>query len=384
MKTPETSQLFEKRVNEASGVEYYVLTAKVADYQQGFYFVNNSMTNDGRYLWFYCSFPPVYSSELRKLGVIDFEMDEIYLLNDTLCNAASPYIDSETGCAYFTWKNGIYKRSPAKDDHTLRLASLDNKAFVERISTHLTLSPDKAEFFLDVREGNRNFYVGSLNLETGKFTKWAENKHQFNHAQFNPVYPDLALCAYDAFKDQITGERQNVPKDENGVYQRLWTVTRNGEKTCYKAEGNYATHEWWSPDGRFIYYVNGSGIHKLNIETLEDINVHPCVPWHAHVNRDESCYVYDKVEYDRYETWYRGMPASVKFYNSMTDREIDIVSLMPSNEFHPGNQCRYHIDPHPRFTENEKYIVFTTTELGGADVAVVKVEQLITMTGGRK
>ena len=53
MKDPRTSRLFEERVDSESGVKYYVLKEKVATYQQGFYFCNDSMTKDGRYLWFY-------------------------------------------------------------------------------------------------------------------------------------------------------------------------------------------------------------------------------------------------------------------------------------------------------------------------------------------
>lgn len=53
---------------------------------------------------------------------------------------------------------------------------------------------------------------------------------------------------------------------------------------------------------------------------------------------------------------------------------------MPNNGFSRENPCNYHIDPHPRFTENEKYVVFTTSELGGADVALASVEHLKNLT----
>ena len=42
----------------------------------------------------------------------------------------------------------------------------------------------------------------------------------------------------------------------------------------------------------------------------------------------------------------------------------------------PEKPNGYHIDPHPRFTENENYIVFTTTELGAVDLAVAFVDEL--------
>ena len=196
----------------------------------------------------------------------------------------------------------------------------------------------------------------------------------------NPKNPNLALGAYDFNSDVVTGEFYTIPKDENGVYQRLWTMTRDGKKTNHAPNNNFASHEWWSNDGKKIYYVNYNGIHRLNLETGEHINVHESNPWHAFASKDESYYVYDEVIYDKYDKWYRGCPSKLKFYDAKTDKLIEIVSYMPSNEFTPQNQCEYHIDPHPRRTENEKYIVFTTSELGGADIGIVNVEHLLKKT----
>ena len=161
-----------------------------------------------------------------------------------------------------------------------------------------------------------------------------------------------------------------IPYDENGVYQRLWTVTRDGKKTNYATNNNFATHEWWSDYGKKIYYVNDYGIQRLNLETGEHINVHESCPWHAFASKDESYFVFDEVIYDKYKKWYRGISSKVVFYDAKSDKEIDIVSYMPDNGFTPDTQCEYHIDPHPRITDNENYIVFTTSELGGADLAL--------------
>ena len=214
MKTPENSSLFSKRVDEKSGVSYYVLTKRIAGFQQGFYFVNNSMTNDGRYLWFYASFPPVFDSALRQLGVIDFETDEMYLCHDTLFEHASPYVNPETGEIYFTWKGSIYKRGPKKEDCTEHLTTIPTKGAHNHISTHITFTPDNKEIMLDVREGNSNFYVGTYNLETKQFTKWADSPFMMNHGQLNPVNPDLSLHAYDYYTDTVTGEACAIPLDK--------------------------------------------------------------------------------------------------------------------------------------------------------------------------
>ena len=92
MKTPKTSRLFEKRINAESGAEYYVLKERACTYQQGFYFVNNSMTNDGRYLWFYAAVNPIYDGVQRgkMLGYVDFLEDEIVICYDALFDDASP------------------------------------------------------------------------------------------------------------------------------------------------------------------------------------------------------------------------------------------------------------------------------------------------------
>ena len=59
---------------------------------------------------------------------------------------------------------------------------------------------------------------------------------------------------------------------------------------------------------------------------------------------------------------------------------MKIVTEMPENGATPENPNNYHIDPHPRFTENEKYIVFTTTELGSVDLAVAAVAEVLPFT----
>ena len=45
-----------------------------------------------------------------------------------------------------------------------------------------------------------------------------------------------------------------------------------------------------------------------------------------------------------------------------------------------GDYFPYHLDPHPRFTQNEKYIVFTTSERGHPDLAIAPVAPLLEMT----
>lgn len=91
-------RLFTPFTHPESGVTFYVLTRKVAPVQQGFYFVNDSMSADGRYLWFYCAFPPSGTAAAgRTLGVADFLTGEVRHFPETQFGQVSPCVDVQTG-----------------------------------------------------------------------------------------------------------------------------------------------------------------------------------------------------------------------------------------------------------------------------------------------
>ena len=382
MKTVKTSRLFERKQDKISGVPYYILTEKKCAYQQGFYFVNNSITLDGRYLWFYTAESPVYDASLRNMGYVDFLTDEVVICHDIIIDDTSPYVDPQTGTVYYTKGASVYMREPGKDKAAKKLCTVPFGGYIRTIASHLTPLSDGKSFLLDIQRYNFGNIQGTINIETGEFTEWSRCDHQTAHGQINPKNDALGLFAYESHVDLATGKKVfGVPIDENGVYQRLWTITADGVRTCYPARDNYASHEWWSADGKKIFYVNDFGIQRLDLTTGEHICVHECYPWHAHTTKDENYYVFDEKVLDRYDRkWFRGCPAAVKFYNRITNKEIAIVTEMPENGFSPSNQCTYHIDPHPRFTDDEKYIVFTTTELGGVDLAVAVVDELVALT----
>ena len=385
MKTPMTSKHFKRVIDPVTGVPHYTLSTRLAAYQQGFYFVNNSMTTDGRYLWFYTAMAPIYDDMHRSLGYIDFLEDEIHLCHDVLFDAVTPYVDPDTGDVYYTLGKGIYKRSPKPDAVAQRICYVNIPGFVFKLATHLTMTSDKKHLFLDVNRMDFGCIQGLVNLETGKFTEWSRSPIGFNmnHGQINPKNDSTALCAYDGWSDMANGEKHRIPFDERGNYQRLWVLAADGGRRMYPAMHNYATHEWWSDDGKKIYYCcDNHGIYGVNIETGEDITILEGVdPWHSHCTRDESLFVYDEKKLERYDgKWYRGCPAALHFLNRRTGKLLTIISEMPENEFTPQHQTAYHIDPHPRFSENEKYVIFSTTELGGCDLAVAVVDELLEMT----
>lgn len=363
-----------------TGAEFYVLNTHVAAQQQTFYFVNPSMTDDCAFLWFYCSFPPAMC---RTLGVVDLERDEVYHFPETEF-IGGPLVDLHTGDVLFGARQGFFVRSPHPAQPLRKICGVpyELRKYGEpsSLGTHLTFSPDKSEIFVDARSGDR-FIAGSLELDSGRFTPWREWDYCRNHAQFNPVDRNLVLMAEDHFVDLAHNVKRLIRYNERGEFMRLWTLRRDGTETMHPPlDGHRATHEFWSADGRKIYYCayspeqGNKAVVRLDLMTGRHEIAAPVRAWHAFASKDESFLVYDENE-----VFYRGTASKVALYNRMTGKNVYIVSdnpaLAPRDEPSP-----YHLDPHPQLVGGERYVAFTTSVNGRADVAVAPVEPLLRKT----
>lgn len=377
----EASKNFKSWKDPQSGVTSFILTERVASLQQSFYFVNPSMTNNGRYLWFYCAFPPAGDANYgRTLGIMDFQADEINHYPETQFLDASPLVDLDTGEVYWCNKSDIWKRGPGRKDQPKHIAQFPDslkKGAIHRIATHLTFSANKEELCFDAEVGNRSF-VGSVSLKTGKFLLWQEFDRCYNHAQFNPCDPNLMLLAQDYYLDKVSGKMYGIQRDRDGKRRRIWMLRRGEQAVSIKPKWKSASHEWWGADGKHIFYIDGKkGTVSINVQTGEKFLVNPYGRWHGHSSRDNNYFVADNfVDENGY---YRGCAANVLFYNRNTRQKIDIVTKAPALSSRK-NPSVYHVDPHPQFVGGDNFIVYTTSVLGSIDVALVKTKDLIAAT----
>lgn len=390
-------ELFTEWVDPQSGVVSYILTARVAPLQQTFYYVNSSITNDGRYYWFYCAFPPSGSANNgRTLAYIDFRERKVIHCPETQFSHASPFVDGETGNAYWCNETGIWRRRLGVEapPELVNSYSADfvKRRRVWRYATHLTLSADRTHFQIDGEVGNQ-WYVGRAPLDGGDIELWETLDRNYNHGQFHPHDPDLVLLAQDFYVDR--SDWKYHPYDN-----RLWLI-RKGEvahPVYSKSPENYVgvrqdgqlengrprevrdnramhSHEWWSADGRYIWYVHhgpGHGVERVRLGGAEPELIWPhATISHAHSDQTDCFLVGDSLPpqdpSDR----------RVTFRNIRSEREVDLVSFMPDMT---GDELRYHIHCHPRFCLNDRLICYTTTVLGRVDVAFAKVEDLIKST----
>lgn len=401
MYTPQTSRHFTRHINQKTGMEFYVLSTHIAPVQQGFYFVNSGFSDDGRYLYFYCAYPPTKG---HTLGVVDFAHDEVYALPDT--GGSGWMIDPKTGNVLFGASEGIFCRTPHPQDKPeliLPMPKYLKEKGASHCGTHLTYTPDRSELIADIQT-RAGSYIGSFNLITKEFTEWyhTEPGIPYNHAQCCPTNPDLCMCAHE-YSFSAEKNCSVPPALVDGIYPRLQLIHRDGTREMRAPLENYATHEWWSADGTAIYYCNnsndtyssetsggGNGKHLIardrlgdnKPELICDIPIEGGVgTWHGHSTADDKYFIIDGSLPSYNSSWWRGCASTVRFWNNETKKLIDLVSYNPPvNGWTPDNQCPYHIDPHPRFVLNDTFITFTTTVCGRVDVAIAPVQQLIDAT----
>ena len=372
----EKSKLFMPWTDPESGTTVYLLTEKVAPVQEAFYFVNDSMDVEGRYLWFYCAFPPSgEAAQGRTLGVMDFEKQTVFHFPETQFNDASPFVDPITAQVYWCMGTAIWRRGPNPDDLVEQVNALPddlvgNRKFY-KLATHLTRSADEKAFFVDASFGLQ-YVFGSLPVNGSDFQMWQRFDRHFNHAQFNPVTPDLVLFSQEGHTDPITGLRFDI-------LDRMWLIERGKRARPVFDTPTVVTHEWWDLDGQHVWCVkSGQATWRVNIETqaVEEI-AWDGGTWHAHNSKTGTYLVGDGFDRSTSKQFFRGRASTVDFLNRETGRNLRIVN---NPEMLGRTGSKYHIDPHPRFCGSDRFVVFTTTVRGEVDLAVVRTSDLIDRT----
>lgn len=390
------SSLFTPWIDPETGVQSFILTKRVAPVQQSFYFVNPSMAEDGRYYWFYCAFPPGGSANQgRSLAVVDFFEDSVHHFPETTFTDASPLVDKDTGEVYWCAGLEIWKRSPEPNACPIFVnrfpEELARNRRPWRLATHLTFSADRRAINLDVEIGSE-WFVGHAPLDGSDFVLWQKFDRCYNHAQFSPVDPDLQLIAQDYSIHPTIGESMAY---EN----RLWLIRRGcearpvftkpliGKPQLRGGNPHYVNdaprlisderamlgHEWWSADGRYIWYVHyRHGAERVSVS--DSGNALPELIWphselsHVHSDTLTQYLVADSLpggDLDEHK---------VIFRNLITDKQIEIVSRMPKLA---PQLLRYHVHPHPQFCLTDQLICYTTMVLGRVDVAFTPVRELV-------
>lgn len=378
---------------------------RAAPHQQTFYYTNPSLSGDLSRYWFYCIHPPAGGAiSGRSLGFVDFDSGRLHHFPWTAFTGSSPMVDPLSDAVYWTNFSGIWQGSadPGVRPRLINrfTPSQVRNRTVHRYATHLTLTADRKAFFIDGHIGE-DFVLGAAPLDGSDIELWQTLAENHNHGLANPRDPDLFLVARDYHTNPQTGI---MTPYEN----RLWLVRRGGQvfpvyptaeqagpaRTIITHNTHFAAelsrrvvtdpramhgHEWWSDDGRHIYYVHyQTGIERVSVSEAGTPGARPELVWphdtvsHANTSPDGSLLVLDAMPSDAPDSHH------VRFVNLRTQRAVDIVSRLPA--LSDPELRRYHVHPHPQFCGDGRYICYTTTVHDRVDAAFVSVAELLSAT----
>jgi oligogalacturonide lyase len=216
----------------------------------------------------------------------------------------------------------------------------------------------------------------TLDLQTGALKTLLHSTDWVNHLLFSPTDPTLLMYCHE-------GPWQKV--------DRIWTIrTDGGQNTLIHKrtmEMEIAGHEFWSPDGRTIWYdlqtPKGQDfwVAGYNIETKERTWYHlDRNEWsiHFNVSRDGTLFCGDggdpgQVAHAQDGEWlYLFHPEAIK------NGGVDDHGLVRPGVFHAEklvnmSKHQYRLEPNVSFTPDQKWVVFRSNMFGPTYAFAVEV-----------
>lgn len=221
----------------------------------------------------------------------------------------------------------------------------------------------------------------TINTTTGELKLFNYSTDWLNHVQFSPTDPEQLLFCHE-------GPWQKV--------DRIWTIRTDGTQlTCIHQRTmnmEIAGHEWWSTDGKTVWYdlQTPRGVDfwvaGYNIDTHQRIWYHlEPNQWGVHFNSssDNSLFASDGGD----PTLTARAPDGAWIWLLKPHVVADLPGMKPAPNasglvragyFEPERLVnmkdhQYHLEPNVNFTPDGKWIVFRTNMFGKEQVLEVEV-----------
>lgn len=182
---------------------------------------------------------------------------------------------------------------------------------------------------------------------------------------------------------------QFCPDDANLLFyagpltDRVWLVNRDGShnRRLYKRrKGEWITHEAWIPGSRELGFVDWPhGIRCINVDTGQERRITSFNAWHAICNRDGTLMVADTNFPD----------IGLQLFNPCDGVGEPVTLCYPEASSlgqHWGGPFPYedgpinvyapqHTHPHPSFSPDNRYVVYTSDKTGYAQIYEVEIPE---------
>jgi oligogalacturonide lyase len=210
------------------------------------------------------------------------------------------------------------------------------------------------------------YAIYKLNLEDKSIIQITMD-YGFNigHIQTNPVDPNLIMYCWQ-------WEKFGRPFLVGHAPIRIWWVNINGTDggPLPQHYGTQRTHETWTTDGKYIAYVSKYRIgpntrkHFLGLQSIDGkmdkVYYEQVSPGHQNLFKDNKHWIVD--------TYGNEEPLMVLFTRG--DDKIEKTEILFRHKSTMEGQNSH---PHPRFSPNGKYVLFSTDRTGIAQVYTIKI-----------
>lgn len=216
----------------------------------------------------------------------------------------------------------------------------------------------------------------TINLKTGERKIILHSTDWLNHLLFSPTDPTLLMYCHE-------GPWQKV--------DRIWTIRTDGTGNTLihkrTMEMEIAGHEFWSPDGKTIWYdlqtPKGEDfwVAGYNVETRERVWYHlQRNEWsiHFNVSRDGKLFCGDggdpgQVAHAQDGEWiYLFHPEKLRS-TGIKGPELVKPGVFHSERLVNMSKHRYHLEPNVTFTPDQKWVVFRSNMFGPTYVFAAEV-----------
>lgn len=225
-------------------------------------------------------------------------------------------------------------------------------------------NPNKSSYFNLIYEAKEPRTLFTINVKTGELKKLFTDSAWLNHVQFSPTDPKLLMFCHEGPWHKV---------------DRIWTINIDTKqvKLMHKRsmDMEIAGHEWFSPDGKIIWYdlqqprsvnffVSGTnvntGAEKKYSLTRDEWSVH------FNISKDQKMFCGDggnegQVAKAKNGTWiYLFKPDGDKF---ISEKLVDM------------KHHNYSLEPNVHFSPDGKWIIFRANFEGEANVYAVEIKK---------
>jgi oligogalacturonide lyase len=226
--------------------------------------------------------------------------------------------------------------------------------------------PEKHDFFNRIYDAKILHSLFTIQIKNGEFQKIYSEKAWLNHVQFSPKDPNLLMYCHEGPWHKV---------------DRIWTINVTGgePKLMHKRtiEGEIAGHEFFSPDGKTIwfdlqkprsvkFFLKGTNV-NTNEETLYALTRNE---WSIHFNisPDQKLFAGDGGDPGQVAKAVDGM----WIYLFIPEGDHLRSERMVNMKFHG-----YKLEPNVHFSPDGKWIIFRANFEGHSDIYAVEIKKSV-------